>query len=70
MIRDNEEWLRADDACAQAGCDAFLLSSLADVTYVSGFEVPVPVGAGPNWPTASPWPCALWATPRARPTAG
>ena len=46
MIRDNEEWMRADDACAQAGCDAVLLSSLADVTYVSGFEVPVPVGAG------------------------
>ncbi|MBW7883000.1 MAG: aminopeptidase P family protein [Caldilineaceae bacterium] len=45
-IRDNDEWVRADAACAAAGMQAFLVSSLADVTYVSGFEVPVPVGAG------------------------
>ncbi|MBP8122123.1 MAG: aminopeptidase P family protein [Caldilineaceae bacterium] len=44
-IGDNQEWGRADDACARAGFDAVLISSLADVTYVSGFEVPVPVGA-------------------------
>jgi Xaa-Pro aminopeptidase len=45
-IANNEEWGRADDACARAGMDAVLLSSLADVTYVSGFEVPIPIGAG------------------------
>ena len=45
-IGSNEEWGRADDACARGGMDAVLLSSLADVTYVSGFEVPIPIGAG------------------------
>lgn len=45
-IRNNEEWEQADSACAGAGMHAVLLSSLEDVTYVSGFEVPVPVGAG------------------------
>lgn len=45
-IGNNEEWGRADAACAGVGLQAMLLSSLADVTYVSGFEVPVPVGAG------------------------
>jgi Xaa-Pro aminopeptidase len=44
--RVNEERDRAAAACGQAGCDAFLLSSLADVTYVSGWEVPLPIGAG------------------------
>lgn len=42
----NEELARAQTAAQDAGCDAALLSSLANVTYVSGFEVPVPVGAG------------------------
>ena len=45
-IGANQEWERAHVASAQAGIDAFLLSSLADVTYVSGFEVPIPIGAG------------------------
>ncbi|MFN8469901.1 MAG: Xaa-Pro peptidase family protein [Caldilineaceae bacterium] len=45
-IGSNEEWGRADAACARAGMDAVLLSSLADVTYVSGYEVPIPIGAG------------------------
>lgn len=45
-LGNNEEWARANAANAQAGIDAFLLSSLADVTYVSGFEVPIPIGAG------------------------
>ena len=45
-IGNNEEWGRADDACAREGMDAVLLSSLADVTYASGFEVPIPIGAG------------------------
>ena len=44
-IKDNKEWERADAACTQADLDAVLLSSVADVTYVSGFEVPIPVGA-------------------------
>lgn len=44
--RDNQEWARAAAACTQAGLDTFLLSSYADVTYVSGFEAPPPIGAG------------------------
>jgi Xaa-Pro aminopeptidase len=43
---DNEELARANEELAAAGCDAALLSSLANVTYVSGYEVPVPLGAG------------------------
>jgi Xaa-Pro aminopeptidase len=42
----NQELARANDALAALGCDAALLSSLANVTYVSGYEVPVPIGAG------------------------
>ena len=53
-IRDNEEWMRADVACAEAGCDVVLLSSLADVTYLSGFEVPIPLGAGAEFAYGSP----------------
>ena len=42
----NEELERAKNSVATAGCDFVLLSSLHNVTYVSGFEVPVPIGAG------------------------
>ena len=42
----NHELSRAHDALAALGCDAALLSSLANVTYVSGYEVPIPIGAG------------------------
>lgn len=42
----NEELARANDALQAQGCDAALLSSLANVTYVSGYEVPLPLGAG------------------------
>jgi hypothetical protein len=42
----NDELARANAALATGGCDAALLSSLANVTYVSGYEVPVPIGAG------------------------
>ena len=47
MARDvtNDELGRARDAIAASGCDYVLLSSLTNVTYVSGYEVPVPVGA-------------------------
>lgn len=41
----NEELGRAQAAVAAAGCDVALLSSVPNVTYVSGYEVPVPVGA-------------------------
>jgi Xaa-Pro aminopeptidase len=41
-----EETQRARASLAAAGCDFALLSSLHNVTYVSGFEVPVPIGAG------------------------
>jgi Xaa-Pro aminopeptidase len=42
----NHELARANDALAALGCDAALLSSLANVTYISGYEVPMPIGAG------------------------
>lgn len=41
----NEELGKAIDELRPL-CDVALLSSLHNVTYVSGFEVPVPVGAG------------------------
>ena len=41
----NAELDRARTALAAAGCDLALLASLPNVTYVSGWEVPVPVGA-------------------------
>jgi len=46
MSHTNDELGRANDALAALNCDAALLSSLANVTYVSGYEVPVPIGAG------------------------
>ncbi|MEO7913234.1 MAG: Xaa-Pro peptidase family protein [Roseiflexaceae bacterium] len=46
MNHTNEELGRANTALAVLGCDAALLSSLANVTYVSGYEVPIPIGAG------------------------
>lgn len=42
----NQELARAQASLAAAGCDFALLSSLANVTYVSHFEVPIPIGAG------------------------
>ncbi len=42
----NHELGRANEALEANRCDAALLSSLANVTYVSGYEVPVPIGAG------------------------
>lgn len=50
----NQELDRARAALAAVGCDFALLSSLANVTYVSGFEVPVPVGALAELTYASP----------------
>lgn len=43
--RGNEELARAAAALADAGCDFAVLYSLANVTYASGWEVPVPLGA-------------------------
>lgn len=45
---------RATAELARAGCDVAVLASLANVTYVSGIEVPVPVGAGAEL-TFAPW---------------
>ena len=50
----NEELDRARATLTTAGCDFALLSSLANVTYVSAFEVPVPVGALAELTYASP----------------
>lgn len=43
---NNEELARARDALARAGFDAAILASMENVTYASGWEVPVPLGAG------------------------
>lgn len=42
----NQELGRALHELRAASIDAALLSSVANVTYVSGFEVPFPIGAG------------------------
>jgi Xaa-Pro aminopeptidase len=44
-VADNQELARARKALASSGCDFALLSSLANVTYASQWEVPVPLGA-------------------------
>ena len=43
---ENEELSRAQTAIRAVSCDFMLLSSIHNVTYVSGFEVPISVGAG------------------------
>jgi Xaa-Pro aminopeptidase len=43
--RQHEELARARAALTAAGSDFALLSSLPNVTYASGWEVPVPIGA-------------------------
>lgn len=45
----NEELARANAALAEAGADAALLSSMGNVTYVSGYEVPLPIGASSDF---------------------
>ena len=45
---------RAATELTRAGCDVAILASVANVTYVSGIEVPVPVGAGAEL-TFAPW---------------
>src|SRR5262249_61724263 len=54
IVPATEEFARSRDALGSAGCDFALLSSLANVTYVTGTEVPVPVGAGAEL-TYGPW---------------
>ena len=49
-----EELARARAELAKAGIEVAILSSLANVTYVSGIEVPVPVGAAAEL-TFAPW---------------
>src|SRR3954447_2332024 len=44
-VADNQELAHAREALAASGCDFALLSSLANVTYASQWEVPVPLGA-------------------------
>lgn len=50
----NEELARTQAALTAAGCDFALLSSLANVTYVSHVEVPVPIGAGAEFAYGQP----------------
>ena len=45
VSRVGEELVRTRTALAGAGADVALLSSVANVTYASGWEVPVPLGA-------------------------
>ncbi len=55
MQPTNEELARARAALAEAGCDLAVLSSLANVTYVSGFEVPHAVGVSAAVAYAAPF---------------
>src|SRR5258708_38067707 len=52
---ENEELARARAALTEAGCDLALLASVTNVTYVSGFEVPLPVGVSAAVPYAPPF---------------
>jgi Xaa-Pro aminopeptidase len=54
IVPATEEFARAGAALGADGCDFALLSSVANVTYVTGTEVPVPVGAGAEL-TYGPW---------------
>ncbi|HET7055630.1 MAG TPA: Xaa-Pro peptidase family protein [Thermomicrobiales bacterium] len=49
---------RAQSAIREAGIDIALVSSIANVTYVTGVEVPLPVGAGYEMAYA-PWLAVL-----------
>jgi len=53
-----EELERARETVRAARCNVAVLSSIANVTYVSGVEVPVPVGAGAEL-TYGPWLAVL-----------
>src|SRR5215210_4933633 len=55
MQPTNEELERARAALAAAGCDVALLSSVTNVTYVSGFEVPHAVGVSAAVAYAAPF---------------
>ncbi len=52
---ENEELARARAALAEAGCDLALLASVTNVTYVSGFEVPHPLGVSASVAYAAPF---------------
>ena len=62
---ENQELARAQAATKAAGCDFVLLSSVHNATYVSGFEVPIPVGAGAE--TAYGPSLALFGTAESQP---
>jgi len=55
MPPSNDELARARAALTEAGCDLALLASVTNVTYVSGFEVPLPVGVSAAVPYAPPF---------------
>src|SRR5712692_6728760 len=55
MDTANEELARARAGLAEAGCDLALLSSVTNVTYVSGFEVPHAVGVSAAVAYAAPF---------------
>jgi hypothetical protein len=65
MNTTNEEFARARAALAAAGCDLALLSSIANVTCVSGFEVLRAVGVSAPAAYAAPFAVAPAHDPRA-----
>jgi Xaa-Pro aminopeptidase len=52
---ENEELARSRAELAVAGCDVALLASVTNVTYVSGFEVPLPTGVAASVAFAAPF---------------
>src|SRR5689334_8177785 len=52
---ENEELARARVALTTAGCDVAILSSVAHVTYVSGWAMPHAVGFSAVTPYAAPF---------------
>lgn len=57
----HEEIARTRSALRDAGIDVAVVSSIANATYVTGIEVPLPVGAGAEL-TFAPWLAVLTAT--------
>lgn len=56
----HEEIARARQALREAGIDVAVVSSMANATYVTGMEVPFPIGAGAEF-TFAPWLAVLTA---------
>lgn len=61
VLTAHEEFARTRSVLKDAGIDVAVVSSIANATYVTGIEVPLPVGAGAEL-TFAPWLAVLSAS--------